>query len=167
MAPARVACSGEGAGEGGGLSCSEEMCCWVDELLAGPLRSAAPPPPPLPTHLTRPTPPFRPPPRVLGGLWPLTRGRVLKPGGAGDSDGLSHDIFYVPQRPYVTLGTLQVGPLPPPFPTHAHTHARITHAPSTPPAPPFFLPSSHSFASRSSSSTPCLSLPRRASQSLS
>ena len=44
--------------------------------------------------------------RVLGGLWPLSAGRILKPGGSG-SDGLSHTIFYVPQRPYVTVGTLQ------------------------------------------------------------
>ena len=43
--------------------------------------------------------------RVLGGLWPLTGGVVRKPGGA--EGGLAHDIFYVPQRPYVTIGTLQ------------------------------------------------------------
>ena len=45
--------------------------------------------------------------RVLGGLWPLTKGRIHKPGGSEGSDGLSHDIFYVPQRPYVTIGTLE------------------------------------------------------------
>ena len=45
--------------------------------------------------------------RVLGGLWPLAGGRILKPGGGGGSDGLSHDIFYVPQRPYVNTATLQ------------------------------------------------------------
>ena len=45
--------------------------------------------------------------RVLGGLWPLTKGRIHKPGGGEGSDGLSQDIFYVPQRPYVTIGTLQ------------------------------------------------------------
>ena len=44
---------------------------------------------------------------MLGGLWPLAGGRILKPGGGSDSDGLSHDIFYVPQRPYVNTGTLQ------------------------------------------------------------
>ena len=44
--------------------------------------------------------------RVLGGLWPLTKGRILKPGSSG-GDGLSQEIFYVPQRPYVTVGTLQ------------------------------------------------------------
>jgi ABC-type uncharacterized transport system fused permease/ATPase subunit len=43
---------------------------------------------------------------VLGGLWPLSAGTIRKPGGSGE-DGLSHDIFYVPQRPYVTVGTLQ------------------------------------------------------------
>ena len=43
--------------------------------------------------------------RVLGGLWPLTKGVVKKPGGT--EQGLSHEIFYVPQRPYVTIGTLQ------------------------------------------------------------
>ena len=47
--------------------------------------------------------------RVLGGLWPLTRGVIRKPGGAGGDreGGLSHEIFYVPQRPYVSVGTLQ------------------------------------------------------------
>jgi len=43
---------------------------------------------------------------VLGGLWPLSAGVIRKPGGSGEH-GLSHDIFYVPQRPYVTVGTLQ------------------------------------------------------------
>lgn len=42
--------------------------------------------------------------RVLGGLWPLVAGRIAKPGLTA---GLSHDIFYVPQRPYTALGTLQ------------------------------------------------------------
>lgn len=31
--------------------------------------------------------------------------QVKKPGGL--EGGLAHEIFYVPQRPYVTLGTLQ------------------------------------------------------------
>ncbi|CAG9462286.1 unnamed protein product [Pedinophyceae sp. YPF-701] len=44
--------------------------------------------------------------RVLGGLWPLARGKIRKPGGSV-SGGLAEDIFYVPQRPYVTLGTLE------------------------------------------------------------
>ncbi len=38
--------------------------------------------------------------RVLGGLWPLTEGKIKKPGGAAAESGLSHEIFYVPQRPY-------------------------------------------------------------------
>lgn len=42
---------------------------------------------------------------MLGGLWPLTKGVVKKPGGM--EGGLAHEIFYVPQRPYVTIGTLQ------------------------------------------------------------
>jgi ABC-type uncharacterized transport system fused permease/ATPase subunit len=42
--------------------------------------------------------------RVLGGLWPLVEGRIAKPGmGAA----LSHEIFYVPQRPYTAVGTLR------------------------------------------------------------
>lgn len=45
--------------------------------------------------------------RVLGGLWPLTHGTIKKPGGGGDETGLSHEIFYVPQKPYVAVGTLQ------------------------------------------------------------
>lgn len=45
--------------------------------------------------------------RVLGGLWPLTHGTIKKPGGNRDETGLSHDIFYVPQKPYVAVGTLQ------------------------------------------------------------
>ena len=42
--------------------------------------------------------------RVLGGLWKLREGRVAKPGGA--ASGLASEIFYVPQRPYVSVGTL-------------------------------------------------------------
>ena len=45
--------------------------------------------------------------RVLGGLWPLTGGTIKKPGGGGGETGLSHEIFYVPQKPYVAVGTLQ------------------------------------------------------------
>lgn len=53
---------------------------------------------------------------MLGGLWPLSHGRIYKPGGGGEgAGGLSETIFYVPQRPYVTQGSLQeqlIYPLP-------------------------------------------------------
>uniref|UniRef100_A0A7I4B8A9 ABC transporter domain-containing protein n=1 Tax=Physcomitrium patens TaxID=3218 RepID=A0A7I4B8A9_PHYPA len=42
--------------------------------------------------------------RVLGGLWPLVEGRISKP---GMGSALSHEIFYVPQRPYTSVGTLR------------------------------------------------------------
>lgn len=42
--------------------------------------------------------------RVLGGLWPLVEGRIAKP---GMGSALSHEIFYVPQRPYTAVGTLR------------------------------------------------------------
>ncbi|EFJ22756.1 hypothetical protein SELMODRAFT_232616 [Selaginella moellendorffii] len=42
--------------------------------------------------------------RVLGGLWPLVSGRIAKP---GVGSGLNHEIFYVPQRPYTSIGTLR------------------------------------------------------------
>lgn len=51
--------------------------------------------------------------RVLGGLWQPKTGRVIKPAGteggagAGVNMGLASDIFYVPQRPYVSVGTLR------------------------------------------------------------
>lgn len=44
---------------------------------------------------------------VLGGLWPLADGRIFKPGGGSGDGGLAHEIFYVPQRPYVTVGSLR------------------------------------------------------------
>ncbi|KAK9272001.1 hypothetical protein L1049_002370 [Liquidambar formosana] len=42
--------------------------------------------------------------RVLGGLWPLVTGHIVKPGIGSD---LNKEIFYVPQRPYTAVGTLR------------------------------------------------------------
>lgn len=42
--------------------------------------------------------------RVLGGLWPLVSGQIVKPGVGTD---LNKEIFYVPQRPYTAVGTLR------------------------------------------------------------
>ncbi|KAK1316472.1 ABC transporter D family member 1 [Acorus calamus] len=42
--------------------------------------------------------------RVLGGLWPLKSGHIVKPGIGSD---LNKEIFYVPQRPYTAVGTLR------------------------------------------------------------
>ncbi|XP_068658650.1 ABC transporter D family member 1-like [Aristolochia californica] len=42
--------------------------------------------------------------RVLGGLWPLVSGDIVKPGIGSD---LNKEIFYVPQRPYTAVGTLR------------------------------------------------------------
>ncbi|KAI8032142.1 ABC transporter D family member 1 [Camellia lanceoleosa] len=42
--------------------------------------------------------------RVLGGLWPLMSGHLVKPGVGSD---LNKEIFYVPQRPYTVVGTLR------------------------------------------------------------
>ncbi|KAK7311131.1 hypothetical protein RJT34_09056 [Clitoria ternatea] len=42
--------------------------------------------------------------RVLGGLWPLISGHIVKPGFGSD---LNKEIFYVPQRPYTAVGTLR------------------------------------------------------------
>jgi len=43
--------------------------------------------------------------RVLGGLWPLYEGTVYKPGTG--KDGLSKEIFYLPQKPYNVIGSLR------------------------------------------------------------
>ncbi|KAM7262302.1 hypothetical protein ACFE04_021379 [Oxalis oulophora] len=42
--------------------------------------------------------------RVLGGLWPLVSGHIVKPGVGSN---LNKEIFYVPQRPYTAFGTLR------------------------------------------------------------
>ncbi|GMH08156.1 hypothetical protein Nepgr_009996 [Nepenthes gracilis] len=42
--------------------------------------------------------------RVLGGLWPLVSGHIVKP---GVGSYLNKEIFYVPQRPYTAVGTLR------------------------------------------------------------
>ncbi|GAV87165.1 ABC_tran domain-containing protein/ABC_membrane_2 domain-containing protein [Cephalotus follicularis] len=42
--------------------------------------------------------------RVLGGLWPLVSGHIVKPGVGSD---LNKEIFYVPQSPYTAVGTLR------------------------------------------------------------
>ncbi|ONM34279.1 ABC transporter D family member 1 [Zea mays] len=42
--------------------------------------------------------------RVLGGLWPMVSGHIVKPGVGSN---LNKEIFYVPQRPYTAVGTLR------------------------------------------------------------
>ena len=44
--------------------------------------------------------------RMLGGLWPIPDGEVHRPGKstAGLDTG---DIYYIPQKPYTTIGTLR------------------------------------------------------------
>ena len=41
--------------------------------------------------------------RILGGLWPMTSGSIHRPGGTSADPR----IFYVPQKPYTTIGTLR------------------------------------------------------------
>lgn len=43
--------------------------------------------------------------RILGGLWPMTSGSIHRPGGSAASADAR--IFYVPQKPYTTIGTLR------------------------------------------------------------
>ena len=49
--------------------------------------------------------------RILGGLWPLADGRVLRPGKYAWPSAA--DVFYVPQKPYATPGTLRDQACPP------------------------------------------------------
>ena len=45
--------------------------------------------------------------RCLGGLWQIPSGSITRPGGAANASGENQDVFYIPQRPYNVLGTLQ------------------------------------------------------------
>lgn len=65
--------------------------------------------------------------RLLGGLWPMPGGRVQKPGPARMGMDTS-SIYYVPQKPYTTIGTLRdqvIYPL-----TTAHGRQRFGDAPN-------------------------------------
>ena len=44
--------------------------------------------------------------RILGGLWPLPSGRLALPCADGVAPSYQ-DVFYVPQKPYTTIGTLR------------------------------------------------------------
>lgn len=69
--------------------------------------------------------------RMLGGLWPLPSGEVHRP--RTTSAGMdTKDIYYVPQRPYTTIGTLReqlIYPL-----TTAHARQRFGECPNPPAA---------------------------------
>ncbi|KAG4212107.1 hypothetical protein ERO13_A02G143400v2 [Gossypium hirsutum] len=61
--------------------------------------------------------------RVLGGLWPLVSGHIVKPGVGSD---LNKEIFYVPQRPYTAVGTLRDQLI---YPLTAHQEVEpLTHS---------------------------------------
>ncbi|KAJ0960025.1 hypothetical protein J5N97_000219 [Dioscorea zingiberensis] len=46
--------------------------------------------------------------RVLRGLWPIASGRLIKPSqDINEKVGSECGVFYVPQRPYTSLGTLR------------------------------------------------------------
>ena len=44
--------------------------------------------------------------RCLGELWPITQGRIQRPGVFATPFENLHNIFYVPQRPYLSMGTI-------------------------------------------------------------
>eukprot|EP00753_Platysulcus_tardus_P016742 PLAT6018.1.p1 GENE.PLAT6018.1~~PLAT6018.1.p1 ORF type:complete len:693 (-),score=319.84 PLAT6018.1:81-2159(-) len=52
--------------------------------------------------------------RILGGLWPVYAGRMAKPARG--------DVFYIPQKPYLSLGTLREQV------TYPHTLAQVRDA---------------------------------------
>lgn len=58
--------------------------------------------------------------RILGGLWPLESGLIMRPGFSDALD--TRDIFYVPQKPYTTIGTLREQVL---YPTNVHSAAAV------------------------------------------
>jgi ABC-type multidrug transport system fused ATPase/permease subunit len=43
--------------------------------------------------------------RTIAGLWPATKGRLTKPSRIGAPTPTSNSLFFVPQRPFLTLGT--------------------------------------------------------------
>jgi len=59
--------------------------------------------------------------RCLGSLWPVPEpGTITKPGG--NEQGLNKEVFYLPQKPYVALGSLQANLL---YPLLEHQAERI------------------------------------------
>ena len=47
--------------------------------------------------------------RILGGLWPVLKGELTRPPGQQEEGGEARrpPFFYIPQKPYLTLGTLR------------------------------------------------------------
>eukprot|EP00512_Aurantiochytrium_limacinum_P013995 CAMPEP_0171572062 /NCGR_PEP_ID=MMETSP0961-20121227/3878_1 /TAXON_ID=87120 /ORGANISM="Aurantiochytrium limacinum, Strain ATCCMYA-1381" /LENGTH=1321 /DNA_ID=CAMNT_0012126795 /DNA_START=328 /DNA_END=4290 /DNA_ORIENTATION=+ len=62
--------------------------------------------------------------RALGSLWPIPEpGTITKPGGG--EPGLNKEVFYLPQKPYVALGSLQANML---YPLLEHQAEKIPDA---------------------------------------